>query len=525
MKILFAERNKSLVSKDKVLTDGIYQNPRKILFIYPQYPNSFWSFKNILKFIGKKAAYPPFGLITVAAMLPSSWGKKVIDMNVTKLTDKDIKWADMVFISAMIVQKESVKTVIKKVKELGKPIVAGGPLFTTGWEEFTDDVDHLVLGEAEENLFKFLKDTTTGNVKKIYQAADFPDIHISVIPEWALIDKRFYSSMCVQISRGCPHNCEFCDISRLNGRLPRIKTKKQVTGELEALYQWGWRGSVFFVDDNFIGNKLEMEKEILPAIIEWQRKRNFPFVFNTQVSIDLADKTQLINMMVKAGISTLFIGIESPDKQSLEECNKHQNKNCDLVAAVKRLQNAGFIVQGGFIVGFDNDKLSIFQSQIDFIQQSGIVTAMVGLLNALPKTKLYQRLKEAGRLVEESSGNNTSEKINFKPQMDPSILIEGYKKIMKTIYSPRVYYQRVKIFLREYKSSPVGTQRLNIYHIKALFSSIWFSGIVYKGKLYYWGLLLWALFKRPSGIPYIISSSITGLHFSSLYFRDKSWKG
>ena len=245
-------------------------------------------------------------------MLPSSWEKKVIDMNVVKLTDEDIKWADMVFISAMIVQKESVKTVIKKVKEFGKPIVAGGPLFTTGWEEFIDDVDHLVLGEAEENLYEFLKDIATGNAKKIYQAADFPDIRTSVIPEWALINKRFYSSMCVQISRGCPYNCEFCDIVRLNGRFPRIKTKKQVIGELEALYQWGWRGSVFFVDDNFIGNKLEMEKEILPAIIEWQEKRNFPFVFNTQVSIDLSDKPQLINMMIRAGINTLFIGIESP---------------------------------------------------------------------------------------------------------------------------------------------------------------------------------------------------------------------
>ena len=227
-------------------------------------------------------------------------------------------------------------------------------------------------------------------------------------------------------------------------------------------------------------------------------------------------------MMVRAGISTLFIGIESPDKESLEECNKYQNKDRNLVSSVKKLQNAGFIVQGGFIVGFDNDKPSIFQSQIDFIQQSGIVTAMVGLLNALPKTKLYQRLKEAGRLVEESSGNNTSEEINFKPKMDLPILIEGYKKIMKTIYSPRVYYQRVKIFLREYKTSPIGKQRFQMYHIKAFFSSLWFSGIVYKGKLYYWGLLIWALFKRPSGIPYIISSSITGLHFSSLYFRDKN---
>ncbi len=492
---------------------------KKVLMVYPQYPNSFWTFKNTLKMIGKRAAYPPFGLLTVASMLPGNWEKKLVDMNVGRLKDEDIAWADIVFISAMIVQKESAWDVIKRLKKTGKTIVAGGPLFTTGWEEFTEDVDHLVLGEAEENLHEFLSDLSSGDAKNIYEVKKFPDICKSTVPQWNLINKKYYNSMCLQISRGCPFNCEFCDIVRLNGRLPRVKTKKQVIDELEALFQWGWRGGVFFVDDNFIGNKTELEKEILPAIIEWQKKRHQPFLFNTQVSIDLADKPELIRLMVKAGITTLFIGIESPDANSLEECSKFQNKNRDLVSSVKKLQNAGFEVQGGFIVGFDNDKPSIFQSQIEFIQKTGIVTAMVGLLTALPKTKLYQRLKDTGRLINESSGSNTASELNFKPKMDRSTLIEGYKNIMKTIYSPKDYYQRVKTFLKEFKPPVRKAPVFGMYHIKALFSSLWLSGVMYGGQRYYWALLLWSLFKHPSTVPYVIGSSIMGIHLSKLYAK------
>jgi radical SAM superfamily enzyme YgiQ (UPF0313 family) len=324
------------ISKDYILN----KENLKVLLVYPEYPNTFWSFKNILKLIGKKAAYPPFGLLTVAAMLPKKWEKKLVDMNVGNLKNDDINDADIVFISAMIVQKESVKEVIKKVSSFKKPIVAGGPLFTTGWEEFTDDVDYLVLGEAEENLDEFLTDLSLGKAKKVYEVNKFPDIKMAVIPQWDLINKKNYNSMCVQISRGCPFNCEFCDVARLNGRKPRIKTKEQVTNELEALSKWGWRGGVFFVDDNFIGNKQKVKDEILPAIIKWQKKRHQPFSFNTQVSIDLADKPELINLMVQAGITTVFVGIESPDIESLKECNKVQNENRNLILSVKKLQNA-----------------------------------------------------------------------------------------------------------------------------------------------------------------------------------------
>jgi len=491
----------------------------KILLVYPQYPTTFWSFKHILKLIGKKAAFPPLGLLTVAAMLPKKWEKKLVDLNVEILKDEDILNADLVFLSAMIVQKESTKEVINRIKSLGKKIVVGGPLFTTGWEEFTESVDHLVLGEAEDTLIKFLKDLKAGKAKKIYEVSNFPDIRKAVVPQWSLIDKRRYTSMCLQVSRGCPFNCEFCDIVRLNGRVPRIKTKRQIVNELDALRQWGWRGELFFVDDNFIGNKAKLEKEILPLIINWQKKYHQPFLFNTQVSINLADEPKLMELMAKAGFMTIFVGIESPNIKSLEECNKFQNQNRDLVATVKILQNAGFEVQGGFIVGFDSDTPAIFQRQIEFIQKSGIVTAMVGLLSALPKTRLYQRLKEAGRLIKESSGSNTSLDLNFVPKMDKKILVDGYKKIMTTIYSPKEYYQRVKTFLKEFRppSKRRLTPQFHFYYLKALFASFWLLGVRYKGRRYFWKLIFWSLFKRPAMLPYAIGSSITGIHFRQLY--------
>ena len=489
----------------------------KVLLVYPQYPNTFWSFQSILRFLNKKAAFPPLGLLTVAAMLPEKWELKLVDMNVESLNDSDIVSADAVFISAMIVQKESVKEVIKRVKKIGRPIAAGGPLFTTGWEEFIDDVDSLVLGEAESNLEPFLKDLSSGNVKKIYEVGEFPSILKTVSPRWELIKMKHYNSMCLQISRGCPFNCDFCDIVKLNGRIPRIKKGQQVVDELEALYKRGWKGGVFFVDDNLIGNHKVLENEILPAIISWQKKRKQPFLFNTQASIDLADKPGLIKLMIKAGFTTVFVGIESPQDESLQECSKYQNKNRDLVKSVNILQNAGFEIQGGFIVGFDSDSPNIFQRQIEFIQNSGIVTAMVGLLTALPKTKLYQRLKETGRLIKESSGSNTGVDMNFHPKMNMDVLMEGYKKIVKTIYSPKQYYARVKTFLKEFRPPLRKVPKLHLYYIKALFVSIWYSGIKNSGKKYYWNLFFWSVFKRPSVFPYVIGTSITRMHFSKLY--------
>jgi len=495
----------------------------KILLVYPQYPVTFWSFKYIMNLVGKKASFPPLGLLTVASLLPAKWGKKLVDMNVDELKDEDIQWADMIFLSAMIVQKESVKEVIKRIKELGKPIVAGGPLFTTGWEEFTKDVDYLILGEAEGTLPLFLADLKKGRLKKTYTADKFPDLKKSVVPDYSLINLKKYFSLCVQYSRGCPFNCEFCDVVRLNGRVPRYKTKRQIIKELENLYHLGWRENIFFVDDNFIGNRIAVKKELLPAIIEWQKKRRSPFGFITQASINLADDQELIDLMAKAGFATVFVGIETPNPESLRECNKLQNQNRDLLASVRRIQKSGLEVQGGFIVGFDHDTPAIFKRQIEFIQKSGIVTAMVGLLGVLPKTRLYERLKKAGRLIKNASGDNTLVDLNFIPKMKKNVLLKGYRDLLDNLYSPKNYYQRVINFLREFKPQlrRQNLSRLRFYHLKALFASLWLLGIKYKGRRYYWKLFFWSLFRRPKTLPQVIGFSITGLHFRRLYYQ--SW--
>ncbi len=484
----------------------------KILLVYPNYPDTFWSFKYALNFISKKAAFPPLGLLTVAAMLPAEWEKKLVDMNVTRLTDGDIKWADYVFISAMVVQRDSVNEVIAHCRKLKTKIVAGGPLFTTGYEEF-DGVDHFVLGEAEVTMPSFLEDLEKGAARHIYTSNKRPDISQTPIPLWSLIDMKVYSSMNIQYSRGCPFNCEFCDIVALNGHKPRTKDKEQVLAELEALYHGGWRGGVFIVDDNFISNKRKLKQEILPAVIQWRQGKKYPFALSTEASINLADDAELMKLMVAAGFNTVFIGIETPNEESLAECAKSQNQNRDLVASVKKIHNHGLEVQGGFIVGFDSDPLSIFKKQISFIQKSGIVTAMVGLLNAPPGTRLYQRLKKENRLVNAFTGNNTDFSLNFIPKMNHETLINGYKHILNTIYSPRQYYERIKTLLKEYKPQGKVAGRLEFHHIRALFRSIWFLGIREKGRRYYWKLFLSTLLKQPRKFPLSISLGVYGYHF------------
>ena len=487
----------------------------KILLVYPQYPDTFWSFKYALKFISKKASFPPLGLLTLAAMLPGEWEKKLVDMNVTSLTDADIKWADYVLLSAMVVQRNSAREIIARCRKLGTRLVAGGPLFTTEHEEF-DGVDHFVLDEAEITLTPFLEDLERGRPRHVYTSKERPDMKKVPIPLWSLINMKKYSSMNIQYSRGCPFNCEFCDIVVLNGRRPRTKGKAQILAELDALYRHGWRGGVFIVDDNFIGNKRKLKAEILPAIIEWMKEKKYPFALSTEASINLANDEELMWLMVEAGFNTVFIGIETPNEESLAECNKLPNQRCDLGALVKKVQNHGLEVQGGFIVGFDNDPLSIFRSQINFIQKSGIVTAMVGLLNAPRGTRLYQRLKKESRLLKSSSGDNTDYSINFIPKMNYKTLINGYKHILETIYSPKQYYQRVKTFLKEYKPRGRGRGKLKLYHIKALISSMWLLGVKEKGRWYYWKIFIFTLLKHPRSFPLAISLSIFGFHFRKI---------
>lgn len=485
----------------------------KILFVYPRYPNTFWSFRHALKFVSKKASFPPLGLLTVAAMLPGEWEKRLVDMNVSALSDEDIKWADYVFVSAMVVQGDSAREVFALCNRLKTKVVAGGPLFTTGYEGY-EGVDHFVLGEAEATLLHFLADLAKGCPQHIYSSDERPDISKTPVPLWSLVNMKQYSAMNLQYSRGCPFDCEFCDIIVLNGHRPRTKDSQQVVEELETLYRHGWRGSVFIVDDNFIGNRKKLKAETLPAIIDWSKTKNHPFTFFTEASINLADDDELMELMAEAGFNRVFIGIETPNEDSLVECNKLQNRNRDLAASVKKIQNRGFEVQGGFILGFDSDPISIFRSQIDFIQKTGIVTAMVGLLNAPRGTKLHQRLKKENRLLKDMSGDNTDFSINFIPKMNYETLINGYKIVLDTIYSPRHYYERVVTFLKEYRPrKTVKLPHLQFIHITQFIKSLWFLGIIDKGRWYFWRLLISTLLKYPRHFAVSVGLSVSGFHF------------
>ncbi len=449
-------------------------------------------------------------------MLPEDWDKKLVDMNVTNLKDEDLKWADYVFLSAMVVQKKSADEVIARCKKYGTKVVAGGPLFTME-EERSPDVAHYVLGEAEVTLLRFLADIKQGCAEHVYHSDARPPLASTPIPLWSLIDMKHYATMNIQYSRGCPYDCEFCDIVFLNGRVPRTKSKEQILSELDSLYERGWHGSVFIVDDNFIGNKQKLKSEILPAMAAWSEARGYPFIFYTEASINLADDDELMQAMIKAGFNRVFIGIETPNEESLNECNKQQNRGRDLAESVRIIQNHGFEVQGGFIVGFDNDPASIFRSQINFIQKTGIVTAMVGLLNAPRGTRLYHRLKKENRLLADMSGDNTDCSLNFIPKMKTDTLIDGYKQILSTIYSPAQYYHRITTFLKEYKPPNIRVMNaFRFYHIAACFRIIWILGIIDKGRKHFWHLLITTFFRNPRLIPISVNLAVFGHHFRKI---------
>jgi radical SAM superfamily enzyme YgiQ (UPF0313 family) len=488
----------------------------RIILAYPEFPDTFWSFKHALQFIHKKAGSPPLGLLTVAAMLPAEWEKRLVDLNVTVLTQEDLKWADYVFISAMIVQRESAQALVSRCKQAGVKVVAGGPLFTMEHAQFPD-VDHLVLNEAELTLPRFLMDLTNGCARHLYTTTEFPDIDQTPTPLWELATLKHYDTVSLQSSRGCPFSCDFCNVTALLGHRPRLKTAAQIIAELDALYALGWRKNVFFVDDNFIGNKKQLKTLILPALIKWrQGKTGLPF--STEVSINLADDSELIDLMIQAGFDAVFVGIETPNEDSLAECSKTQNRGRNLVESVKRLQRAGLQVQGGFIVGFDHDTLSIFQQQIDFIQKSGIVTAMVGMLQAPPGTRLYDRLLGEGRLLSTMSGDNVDGSTNIIPKMGLDALREGYHKILNQIYAPQFYYARTLTFLHEYRPSKIR-YHLEPQYVLALGRSIYHLGIRGAERVQYWRLFFWTLLRRPRLFPLAITLAIYGFHFRQVVER------
>jgi len=480
-----------------------------ILLVYPKYPETFWSFKSILKFISKKAALPPLGLLTIAAMLPAEWNKKLLDVNVTELKDEHLQWADMVFLSAMMIQIDNARQIIERCKALGKAVVAGGPGPTIHQEAFAG-VDHFVLDEAEVTLPIFLADLEKGEPKPVYTSPIKPDINQTPIPLWSLLNFKDYATMALQYSRGCPFNCEFCDIIVLYGRKPRTKSPEQIINEIQSLYDAGWRGKLFVVDDNFIGNKVNVKK-MLPQLIGWQKSHKYPFTLLTEASTNLAEDDELMQMMSAANFYKVFLGIETTNLESLKECEKFQNTKHDLEEAVEILHHNGLQVMGGFIVGFDNDTDSIFDAQIKFIQKVGIVTAMVGLLNAIPHTRLWHRLKTEGRLIKETTGENTDGSLNFVPKMGKEKLLEGYQKIISTIYSQKNYYARINTFIKHYR--PTAKDRIGLEDLKATVRSFWSIGILSRARFLYWKLLLKTSLSKIKALPMAIELAIYGLHF------------
>jgi len=487
----------------------------KVLLIYPQSPDTFWGFKHAVKFISRKSSEIPLGLITVAGLLPEDWDLRLTDMNITALKTSDLEWADMVFLSGMNIHLQSFQKIVRRCNELNIKVVAGGPLATMEYEQI-QGVDHFVLNEAEITLPLFLADLDKGCAKEIYQTAEFPEISLTPIPRWDLLDRPKYVSMNIQYSRGCPFNCEFCNITTLNGRNPRTKSREQFLAELDSIYDIGWRGGVFIVDDNFIGNRKKLKADILPAMRDWAEKRRYPFSFTTETTLDICDDDALVDLMVDIGFSHIFIGIETPNKESLAECGKYQNIDRDIVNSVKRLHQKGLRVSGGFIIGFDNDSKDIFEAQINLIQKSGVVTAMVGLLNAPTGTRLYERLKKENRLVDIFNGNNVEASINFVSKMNYKLLMNGYVSLLRFIYAQPNYYERVKTFLNEYKLPVKGKEKLRLNDIGALFKSIWKLGVFEKGRRYYWRLFFHTLFRYPRKFPIAITMAIYGFHFRKI---------
>jgi len=486
----------------------------KVLLVYPKFPDTFWSFKHALKFVRKKASSPPLGLLTIAGMLPEDWDKKLVDLNVQKLRETNLKWADYVFISAMTVQRESAKEVIRLCNKNGVKVVAGGPLFTTEHADF-EGVDHFVLNEAEITLEKFLKDLEAGDPDSYYATDEFADLKKTPAPLWSLINFNKYATMAIQFTRGCPFNCDFCNVTALLGHRVRLKTSAQIISELDALYKNGWRSGVFFVDDNFIGNKKVLKNDLLPALIKWRQDKPGVY-FHTETSINLADDSELMDMMAAAGFNQVFIGIETPDESNLQECSKQQNLNRDMVADVKKIQRAGMQVQGGFIVGFDHDTPSTFKRLVEFIQKSGIATAMVGILQAPIGTLLYERMQKAGRLINTISGDNVNGSTNIITRMNIDVLKKSYRKLLDQIYSPEFYYQRVITLLKEYNRQVIKPH-MNFdkvwRNLVAFTESIIKLGIFGKERKYYWHLFFWTLFKKPELFSLAITYSIYGFHF------------
>ena len=488
----------------------------KALLVYPAFPPSYWGFQYAIELVGKRTAMPPLGLLTVAAMLPANYRVHLVDMNVAPLTDDDLDWADLVLTSTMVVQQRSLRDVIARCNARRRPVAVGGPHPTS----FTDDIagaDHYLLDEVEETFPRFLADWEAGEAARVYRPERKPAIAATPTPRFELLDLDAYASMALQFSRGCPFDCEFCDITTLFGRVPRTKSNAQMLSEFDRLHALGWRGPVFLVDDNFIGNQREAMR-LLPALANWQRERGYPFDLYTEASLNLARLEPVLDAMVAAGFTMAFVGIESPNPEALRRTNKPQNTDRGddqhLLHAVTAIQRKGIEVTGGFILGLDGDGPEVFDAQVAFIQEAGIPTAMVGLLTAMRGTDLYARLGREGRLLEESSGNNVEITLNFRSELDREVLISGYVRVLSALYekSLKSYFERCWTLLARLGDRPRPHQPVGGAELLALVRSLRLQLFSSQGPAYL-KLLLRTLLHRPTMLDQAVRLAIKGLHF------------
>jgi radical SAM superfamily enzyme YgiQ (UPF0313 family) len=486
-----------------------------VLLVYPRFPDTYWSFRYALSFQGKRAAQPPLGLMTVAALLPRSWNKRLVDANVERLRERDLAWADVAFISGMQVQQRELISIVRRCRARGLRTVVGGPI-TSSVPQSALECDHVVIGEAEDLITGLAGDLECATARPLYESAERPGLERSPLPDLSLIRMQRYSTMTVQCSRGCPFSCEFCDIIEIYGRRPRTKEAPQVIAELDQLYDAGWRGPVFIVDDNFIGNKVRA-RLLLAAIGAWQKEHAYAFRFITEASINLADDAAFLESMKEAGFASVFLGIETPDESSLAAAHKLQNTRRDLLDSVATIQRYGIEVMGGFILGFDTDREDIFDRLVEFIQKSGIPIAMVGLLQAMPGTQLFRRLTREGRILDSGGGNNTDCHLNFRPRMNAERLVEGYRSVLGRIYASEPYYRRVRQYLS--RCRPRYQPHFSFGNVRALLLSVVRQGILGKSRVSYWKFVATAATRHRQSFGAAMTMAVMGYHFQVMTER------
>ena len=489
----------------------------KVLMVWPSFPPSFWGFEGVLEMIPERAMTPPLGLITVAALCPPAWQIRLIDHAFEELRQEDLEWADIVMVSAMHAQRADALTVLGRARELGRRTFVGGPWASTDPEAAMRVADHVMVGEAEEAFPGIAAALENGTAQALYRIVDKPDMTSSPVPRFDLLHRNKYTSMPIQFSRGCPFQCEFCDIITIYGRRPRAKTPKQVIRELDTLRELGWRNEVFIVDDNFIGNSaqaLQLSREL----IEWQKLHQQPFSFYTEASIDLASRPELMDAMVQANFMYVFIGIETPSADALKESRKFQNLRKNNVDQVRIIQESGLWVLAGFIVGFDSDDETIFDRQLEFINRTAIAWAMAGILMAPPTTALFDRMKREGRLIEDSQSITQFGLPNFRTVLPLPILLRGLCTLLNNLYQPDAFFERAYNSLKMWQ--PKATQKppnLGMsYNLRVLFASIWRQGMRSNYRRSYWRFLyrmLSSFYRSPARLWLGFTTLLSAHHF------------